>query len=371
VPEQSVSVIIPTYQRSDLIAFAVSSALEQTHPAKEVIVIDDGSNDATDRALEPFKDRIIYRWQTNRGVSAARNAGLRLASGSIVAFLDADDRWLPTHLGVLAGALESHANAALACTGPTHPHLRRVRVLDASGTVDALCALLPAFGLLTTPSRVAVRRDALEEVGGFDEEMMVAEDSDLWVRLAIRRPFVLSSQSTIVRGGDSRSLTRLGMKDSLYVGAFERHAAKHLPEVRAHRPDDSEAHAHAIAQQHCARALVALAEGRERDSRSALEEALASAGWLSEEPGLVAHRVGRLGPRERAYLRFASAASIWPDPQSETAHFLRAGAFGGALRHRDARTAAGVLAHCPLRSTHRLLGSGFRASIQGDAWARL
>jgi GT2 family glycosyltransferase len=371
VSEPSVSVVIPTYQRCDLVPLAVTSALEQTSAPSEVIVIDDGSTDGTEDALAPIADRIIYRRQPNRGASAARNAGLQLATGSIVAFLDADDRWFPHHLAVLTAAIERNPAASLACSGPVHPHLRRARHVTGSEIVDALYALLPGFGLLTTPSRVVVRREALEEVNGFDEELIVAEDSDLWVRLAIRAPFVLSPEVTIVRGKDDRSLARRGMRESLYLPAFQRQAEKHLSEIESHRPDDADARSHAKAQQHHARALIALIQGRGTDCRAELTEAIALVKWLSEEPELIGHRIARLGPPEHAHLRFAEAAASWPEAHSETALFLRASAFGGALRGRDLRSAAGVLTDCPLRAKHRLLGLGFRRTIRGENWLSL
>jgi GT2 family glycosyltransferase len=358
--ESSVSVVIPTYQRRGLVASAVRSAIEQTRPPSEIIVIDDGSDDGTEEALEPFADRITYRWQSNRGVSAARNLGLRLAAGTVIAFLDADDRWERGHLEVLTGQLERHPEASLACTGPVHPHLRRARALNAPTVVDALYALLPAFGLLTTPSRVAVRREALEEINGFDEELMVAEDSDLYARLAIRAPFALSSESTVVRGADSRSLSLLGMRECRYLEAFQMQAENHAVDIQEHRPNDRRIRSLSLAQQHHARALTALANGLEEECKAAFREAVALAEWLSDEPRMMAHRVARLGPPEHEHVRFERAASSWPDKNSQTASFLRARALAGSLRRGDLKTAARTIARCPRRATPSLLGQGLR-----------
>lgn len=96
--KDGISVIIPTYERAHLVGEAIESALNQTLPAQEIIVIDDGSTDDTAAVLRKFGNRIIHRHQINRGVSAARNLGLSLAMGSLIAFLDSDDLWHPQKL---------------------------------------------------------------------------------------------------------------------------------------------------------------------------------------------------------------------------------------------------------------------------------
>lgn len=93
-----ISVIIPVYNGVPYIEDALSSVFSQTRPPEEVLVVDDGSTDDLLTALEPYMDRIVLAHQENRGCSAARNTGLRLAKNSIVAFLDADDRWYPEKL---------------------------------------------------------------------------------------------------------------------------------------------------------------------------------------------------------------------------------------------------------------------------------
>src|SRR2546423_455961 len=92
----AVSVLVPTYQRRAAVALAVRSILAQTYRDFEVIVVDDGSTDGTEDEVAPLGVR--YLWQENRGVSAARNAGLWVARGRIIAFLDSDNMWYPDHL---------------------------------------------------------------------------------------------------------------------------------------------------------------------------------------------------------------------------------------------------------------------------------
>ncbi|MEW6186166.1 MAG: glycosyltransferase family A protein, partial [Thermodesulfobacteriota bacterium] len=94
----AVSVIIPTYNRAEFVIQAVESVFKQTFADFELILVDDGSSDETRAALEPYSDCITYLYQSNRGVSSARNLGLKIAQGKWLAFLDSDDLWLPEKL---------------------------------------------------------------------------------------------------------------------------------------------------------------------------------------------------------------------------------------------------------------------------------
>src|SRR5271168_1713419 len=98
MPNASVSAIIVVYNCEQYVRFAVDSVLAQTRPANEVIVVDDGSTDGTRQVLESYKDKIKYVYQKNAGEPAARNTGMRHSSSDYVAFLDADDLWLPEKL---------------------------------------------------------------------------------------------------------------------------------------------------------------------------------------------------------------------------------------------------------------------------------
>src|SRR5262245_46865272 len=107
-PYFSVSVIIPTYNRAAFIATAVESALKQTRPPDEILVVDDGSTDGTDSVLSEFRPPVRVIRQPNRGRSAARNTGLRAATGDAVIFLDSDDVLMPGCLESCVAALEAH-----------------------------------------------------------------------------------------------------------------------------------------------------------------------------------------------------------------------------------------------------------------------
>ena len=105
-----VSVIIPTYNRASLVVETLESALNQTFPDREIIVVADGSTDDTKQRLAPYSDRIKYIHQENRGVNAARNHGLSVAQGEYIALLDSDDLWQPYLLDLFVRVLDSHEN---------------------------------------------------------------------------------------------------------------------------------------------------------------------------------------------------------------------------------------------------------------------
>lgn len=182
-----VSAIIPTYNYGRFVCEAVDSALAQSYPSMEVIVVDDGSTDDTRQRLADYGSRIRYVWQSNSGLSAARNTGIREARGDWVAFLDADDVW---HRDKTARQL-----AAARTLGQP--------ALIGSRGVDALPAELPAeptvrwlgvsdflLSLPVGPSGTIVRREAFGTAGLFDESLRSVEDRDMWLRLAARFPAV-------------------------------------------------------------------------------------------------------------------------------------------------------------------------------------
>jgi len=199
----AVSVVIPTYNRAGRVVRAVSSVLKQTEEDREILVVDDGSTDATVRTLERFGDRIrVLRHRRNRGVSAARNTGIRASGAPLVAFLDSDDHWLPRKLETQVRFFRDHP-AAVACQ-TQEIWMRRGRRVN-----PAMRHLKPSGEIfepslrrcLVSPSAVMLRRALLDEVGLFDETLPVCEDYDLWLRIACRHPIHLIDESLLVREG--------------------------------------------------------------------------------------------------------------------------------------------------------------------------
>jgi len=188
-----VSIVIPAYNVAPYIGETLATVFAQTFTDFEVIIVNDGSPDTEEfeRAIIPYRERIRYLKQENRGASAARNAGLCAARGELIAFLDADDLWLPNYLTEQLKFMSEYG-CDLACADA----LIFGASADAGQSyMDSLMESAPPEGLVTflelvnadrslITSGVVVRRDLVLEVGLFDEALRNAQDFDLWLRLA-------------------------------------------------------------------------------------------------------------------------------------------------------------------------------------------
>ncbi len=208
-----ISIVIPVYNRKELVRRAIRSALSQTHTDFEIIVVDDGSDDGTAQLLEETygeQDRILILPQaTNRGVSASRNLGIGAASGEWIALLDSDDEWRPPKLErQLSALLESelrvcHTNEIWIRNGVrVNPH-KHHRKRGGRIFFDALplCAM--------SPSSIVVRRDVFDSIGLFDETLPACEDYDLFLRLTCRFDVLYVDEELVVKyGGHDDQLSR-------------------------------------------------------------------------------------------------------------------------------------------------------------------
>jgi len=192
----TVSAVIPTYNSRSVLGHALDSICAQTHPVREVIVVDDGSTDGTAEFVREYRDactgragpQVRYLHRTNAGPAAARNAGAAIARGEWLAFLDADDVWMPDKIAAqLTAAARAGADAVV--TAVTQDDGARRQVVRYAGptTRDALVTTLVRRNILTSgASTVLVRRAAFQSIGGFDPAFAVAEDRDFFIRLADR-----------------------------------------------------------------------------------------------------------------------------------------------------------------------------------------
>jgi len=189
-----VSVIIPTYNCSQYLPEAIDSVLAQTCQDFEIVIVDDGSTDNTKDIIEvmsrKFPGKLLYLYQKNKGVCAARNIGIKASTGDYVAFLDADDRWMSPRLQVGVDILESMPDVSL-----VHANITRInengQVLS-TPTRDSNLLTGKIFKRLflhliqvSTPT-VLIRKEVLNSVGLFDEYLtrLGSEDKDLWLRIA-------------------------------------------------------------------------------------------------------------------------------------------------------------------------------------------
>jgi glycosyltransferase involved in cell wall biosynthesis len=187
-----VTVIIPAYNVAPYIGETLGSVFAQTFADFEVIVINDGSPDTNEfeRVLEPFRSRIRYLKQENRGASSARNAGLRASLGEFVAFLDADDLWLPSYIEDQLAVIGERgcdlvcADALILGESPDAGRTYFEAVMNSALPNEATFPGLLSGEQSLITSGVLVRRDLVVEAGLFDESLRNAQDFDLWLRLA-------------------------------------------------------------------------------------------------------------------------------------------------------------------------------------------
>jgi glycosyltransferase involved in cell wall biosynthesis len=194
-----ISVIIPAYNAVAYIERAIQSVLAQTRPAEEIIIINDGSTDNTAKVLQRYEGQIRIIHQSNAGVSAARNAGIRAATGDWIAFLDADDEWLPEKLQLQSELLIRHptlcwvtGNFLFCRCRQNHlqsPALSEKQIPDFKrrmGETDYFDSYFQACqrDAAGNTNTMLVRKDKLLEAGLFPEGQTRIEDDDLWLRLA-------------------------------------------------------------------------------------------------------------------------------------------------------------------------------------------
>lgn len=215
-----VSVIIPAYNQGHYLAQAVRSVLAQTYSAWEAIVVDDGSTDNTAEVAASFSDaRVRYIYQENRGLSGARNTGIRHARGQYLTYLDSDDCFLPQKLALLVEELEQKPHLGFVAGQAVPVDERGDQIGE---TFDSGPPQDPVQWLLGNPLHVGsvlVRRSWQERVGFFDEGLRSYEDWDMWLRLAragcqmgwVPRPVSLYRFHTGQMTRDGRQMTEATM----------------------------------------------------------------------------------------------------------------------------------------------------------------
>ena len=204
------TVIIPVYNREKLIKRAIDSVMNQSKSPQEIIVVNDGSTDQTHKVLLEYQNTIRVIEQTNQGVSAARNAGIRNTKSEWLAFLDSDDEW---HKNKLLNAEEFHKqNPQYKIFQSDEIWIRndhrvnpKIKHQKYEGWIFKQCLPL----CIVSPSAVVIHKDVFQDVGLFDEQFVVCEDYDLWLRMTRKYPVGLDTFRGLIKyGGHDDQLSR-------------------------------------------------------------------------------------------------------------------------------------------------------------------
>lgn len=221
-----VSIVITNYNCGPFVAAAVDTALAQSYPHTEVIVVDDGSTDDSLRVLEPYRGRVRVVTQLNQGVSAARNSGIREARGELVAFFDGDDLWDREKLSKQVPLFDREDTGLVYCGVEYVDEGGRslgVNTKGLRGRVLRDIALLRETVVLAGGSTAVVRRRLFDEAGGFDCNLSTAADWDMWRRIACRAEVDVAREPLVkyrLRAGSMHRNPGVFEHDLLY--GFER-----------------------------------------------------------------------------------------------------------------------------------------------------
>ena len=194
------SVIIPVYNREDFIARAIESVLAQSCKDFELIVVDDGSTDNTPKIIQQYP--LHYIRQPNRGVSAARNRGIKAAQGKIIALLDSDDEWREDHLSTHKEFFTKYPEYMIHQTDEIW--IRNGKFLNKKKIHQKKEGYIFYDSLhlcLISPSAVAIKRELFSEVGLFREDFVVCEDYELWLRITRKYPVGFTPKATVIKYG--------------------------------------------------------------------------------------------------------------------------------------------------------------------------
>ena len=218
-----VSVIIPTYNRAWVLKTAIDSVLCQDYPNIELIVIDDGSQDNTKELLKGYKSKIIVLYQDNAGVSAARNLGIKKSTGEFIALLDSDDSWDKRKISCQMEFFMENSDALICQTEEIWIRNKKrvnpkIKHKKPSGMIFEQSLHL----CLVSPSAVMMKRELFDIKGYFNEDFIVCEDYDLWLRIALSIPiFLIDKPYTIKNGGHADQLSGFHSQDKFRIRSLK------------------------------------------------------------------------------------------------------------------------------------------------------
>src|SRR5262245_61752725 len=206
----AVSVAIPAYNAARYLAEAIDSVLAQTFTDLEIVVVDDGSTDDTPEVLQQYKPPVRWIRQLNLGLSGARNRGVLESRAPLVAFLDADDVWVPTKLEQQVRELSGRPEFGVAYSAfiEGSADLKPIGVTSRGRTGVILPDLLTRGNIVGTPSTVVCRRFLFDQRGGFDPRLSQCHDWDMWIRLATVAKFLYLTEPLIIHRRHETNMSR-------------------------------------------------------------------------------------------------------------------------------------------------------------------
>jgi len=222
--EPKVSIIIPTYNRIKFLKDSIESVLKQDYNNFELIVVNDGSTDGTDKFLEQYKKNIKVIEQKNSGVSAARNRGIEYSNGKYIALLDSDDYWMPGKLSAQINFFKSNPDARICQTDEIWiRNEKRVNPKKKHKKPEGDIFFKSLELCLVSPSAVMFEKTLMDEIGMFDENMPACEDYDLWLRISYKYLVYLIDKPFIVkRGGHDDQLSRVAGLDKFRIYSLKK-----------------------------------------------------------------------------------------------------------------------------------------------------
>jgi glycosyltransferase involved in cell wall biosynthesis len=231
------SVVIPVYNKEKHLSKTLKSVLQQSFTDFELIIVNDGATDSSQKIIEGFKDpRIQYLKQENQGVSVARNTGIKTAKASFIALLDADDLWDPLYLEAIDSLIQDYPNQhvfASACNIQSSETAYKP-TYSIANIAPNKTYVLPYFAssyinTILTSSSTVLHRDVFETIGSYNPELRSGEDTDLWIRLGLAYTVVFLNTPLATYRYEASSLSNSPkeVKNTLALDSYEKHIASH------------------------------------------------------------------------------------------------------------------------------------------------
>lgn len=239
IAASNVSVIIATHNRPTMLIRAVESVTQQISPPGEIVIINDGSDTSYKRSLEEIKrglqpdiELIYERLSTSGGAAKARNIGVKESSGSIIMFLDDDDRWRPEKIANQIQIFQNNPGVGMVYSGRIVVNEKGEELYKITPQYQGdLYRTLLEKNVIGVTSSVAMRRSLFEQVGGFDPKMPARQDYDLWIRAAKHTQIGYDPSATVEWSTQIERGAQMSSRPDLYRDAVQRFFTKYAKEL--------------------------------------------------------------------------------------------------------------------------------------------